>query len=193
MQWIVPKLSEQQFVIEATITVINVQSYPLVGGNWTVRFTTTGTADLIITAINGTTFGDSLPADLKFLELNDGNQTLTPEISGNSIIYRGYSSTAEGFERSLVLTSGEHHLEFRFGNSIAYANNTAGMGGTVGVSTCSSIFGGTWDGVNTCTITGSITVNSGETLAVPSGVNLVIANTSGNGTSNSGTDCHGSG
>ncbi|MGH9909268.1 MAG: Ig-like domain-containing protein, partial [Nitrososphaerales archaeon] len=125
MQWIVPKLSRQEFVIEAQISVINIQSYPVVGGNWTVRFTTTGTADLIITAVNGTTFGESSPDDLKFLELNDGTQTLTPEISDNSIIYRSYSSTAEGFEKSLVLTTGKHHLEFRFGNSIQYANNLA--------------------------------------------------------------------
>ena len=125
MQWIVPQLSEQIFVIEAQITIINVQSYPLVGGEWVVRFTTIGTADLIITGVNGTTFGESEPDDLKFLELNDGTQTLEVEIVGNSIIYRNYFSNAEGFERSLVLTAGEHHLEFRFGNDVQYAHNDA--------------------------------------------------------------------
>src|SRR3990170_8084199 len=125
MQWIVPQLSEQVFVIEAVITIITVQSFPMVGGEWVVRFTTTGTADLTITGIDGTTFGETEPDDLKFLELNDGTQTLTPEISGNSIIYRNYSSDAEGFERSLVLTSGEHHLEFKFGNDIEVAHNLA--------------------------------------------------------------------
>src|SRR3972149_754407 len=63
MQWIVPRLSEQTFVIEAVITIINVQSYPLVGGEWIVRFTTIGTADLIITGIDGTTFGEAEPDD----------------------------------------------------------------------------------------------------------------------------------
>src|SRR3972149_2663201 len=125
MQWIVPQLSEQVFVIEAVITIINVQSFPMVGGEWVVRFTTTGTADLTITGIDGTTFGEAEPDDLKFLELNDGTQTLSPEISGNSIIYRNYSSDAEGFERSLVLTSGEHHLEFKFGNDVEVAHNDA--------------------------------------------------------------------
>ena len=72
MQWIVPQLSEQEFDIEAEINIINVQSYPVVGGNWKVRFTTNGTADLIITASNGTTFGDALPADLQFLEVSNG-------------------------------------------------------------------------------------------------------------------------
>ena len=126
MQWIVPQLSEQVFVIEAAITIINVQSYPTVGGNWTVRFTTVGSGDLVITAIDGTTFGELLPADLKFLELNNGTHTLTPTIEGNSIIYHDYSSMVEGSETSQVLTAGQHHLEFRFGNDVKYANNLAG-------------------------------------------------------------------
>ncbi|MGQ0795552.1 MAG: hypothetical protein ACT4N5_05130, partial [Nitrosopumilaceae archaeon] len=125
MQWTVPQLSEQQFVIEAQITILNVQSYPVVGGEWIVRFTTVGTADLTITAINDTTFGETAPDDLKFLELNDGTQTLIPEISGNSIIYQNYSSDAEGFERSLVLTEGIHDLEFKFGNVVQFAHNHA--------------------------------------------------------------------
>ncbi|MFV9678124.1 MAG: hypothetical protein ACNYVW_10820, partial [Methanosarcinales archaeon] len=52
----VPLLSNQSFELEADITVINVQSYPAVGGNWTVRFETEGTANLTITAVNGTTW-----------------------------------------------------------------------------------------------------------------------------------------
>jgi hypothetical protein len=53
MQWIVPQLSEQEFEVEAEITIINVQSRPIVGGNWTVYFDTTGTADLTIKGIDG--------------------------------------------------------------------------------------------------------------------------------------------
>jgi hypothetical protein len=125
MQWIVPQLSEQEFEIEADIVIINVQSYPTVGGNWTVNFTTVGIADLTITGINGTTFGEAAPDDLKFLELNNGTHTLLPVIQGNSIIYYNYSSTQQGFEASKVFTPGKHHLEFKFGNDIAYANNEA--------------------------------------------------------------------
>ena len=125
MKWTVPQLSEQEFDIEADIQIINVQSYPSVGGKWKVRFTTNGTADLRITAIDGTTFGESLPDDLKFLELNNGTHTLTPVINGSTVTYYNYSSALEGFEESKVLTSGEHHLMFEFGNSIAYANNEA--------------------------------------------------------------------
>jgi hypothetical protein len=43
LEWVVPSLSEQIF--EVTITVLNVQSYPMVGGTWAVNFTTTGTEE----------------------------------------------------------------------------------------------------------------------------------------------------
>ncbi|MCV0431896.1 LamG domain-containing protein, partial [Nitrosopumilus sp.] len=125
MQWIVPQLSEQEFDIEADITIINVQSYPVVGGTWKVRFTTNGTADLIITASNGTTYGDALPDDLKFLELNNGTHTLIPEIVGESYVYRNYTSTEEGFEISRVMTPGKHHIMFQFGNDVMFAHNSA--------------------------------------------------------------------
>jgi len=134
IHWVVPQLSEQEFDVEADIVIINVQSYPTVGGNWTVNFTTVGTADLIITGINGTTFGEAAPDDLKFLELNNGTHTLSPIIQGNSIIYYDYSSTEQGFEVSKVLTSGKHHLEFKFGNNTAYAHNDATASTVVFVS-----------------------------------------------------------
>ncbi|MEX1148782.1 MAG: LamG domain-containing protein, partial [Nitrosopumilus sp.] len=125
MQWIVPQLSEQEFDIEADLEIINVQSYPAVGGTWKVKFTTNGTANLTITAINGTTFGTVSPDDLLFLELNNGTHKLNPIVNGNSITYYNYSSTAEGFEESEVLTPFKHHLMFQFGNKTAYANNSA--------------------------------------------------------------------
>ena len=111
MQWIVPQLSEQEFDIEADLEIINVQSYPAVGGNWKVKFTTNGTADLIITAFNGTTFGTESPDDLNFLELNNGTHKLNPIVNGNTITYYNYSSTEEGFEESQVLTPFKHHFD----------------------------------------------------------------------------------
>ncbi|PJC50230.1 MAG: hypothetical protein CO032_05900, partial [Nitrosopumilales archaeon CG_4_9_14_0_2_um_filter_34_16] len=125
MQWVVPQLSEQEFDIEADLEIINVQSYPAVGGTWKVKFTTNGTANLTITAINGTTFGTASPDDLLFLELNNGTHKLNPTFNGNSITYYNYSSTAEGFEESEVLTPFKHHLMFQFGNKTVYANNSA--------------------------------------------------------------------
>jgi len=58
LQWIVPELSTQEFEIIADIVIINVQSFPVVGGNWTVMFETIGQADLIITPFNGTKWFD---------------------------------------------------------------------------------------------------------------------------------------
>ncbi|MGH9909109.1 MAG: hypothetical protein ACRD32_00545, partial [Nitrososphaerales archaeon] len=127
MEWTVPQLSAQEFGVEADITIINVQSYPYVGGNWTVNFNTTGIADLTITGILGTTFGETEPDDLKFLELNNGTHTLYPiiNLTANSITYHNYTSTYTGFEASHVMTPGDHHLMFTFGNDVAYADNFA--------------------------------------------------------------------
>ncbi len=64
------------------LDILNVQSYPTVGGNWTVMFETTGEANLTIIAVDGTTFAEvpdnsSTVNDLQFLELRRGNTTLT--------------------------------------------------------------------------------------------------------------------
>jgi hypothetical protein len=127
MEWNVPQLSEQEFGVEADITIINVQSYPVVGGNWTVYFNTTGTADLTIQGILGTTFGNDLPDDLKFLELNNGTHTLLPivNLTENTITYHNYTSNYTGFEASKVLTPGDHHLMFTFGSDVGFAHNFA--------------------------------------------------------------------
>ena len=80
--------------------------------------------DLIITAVNGTTFGTEAPDDLS-LELNNGTHKLNPIVNGNTITYYNYSSTEIGFEESTVLTPFGHHLMFQFGNQTAFAHNSA--------------------------------------------------------------------
>jgi len=57
IQWITPHLSNETYEID--ITIINVQSYPTVGGNWSVIFNTTGQANLTIRAVNGTTWSNT--------------------------------------------------------------------------------------------------------------------------------------
>ena len=96
---------------EADLTIKNPQSYPAVGGNWTVMFNTTGTADLWITAVNGTEFNK----DLMFLEVGCGNETLNYELINNSIFVGNYECSETGTGTGKVLTSGKHHLKFRFG------------------------------------------------------------------------------
>ncbi len=113
-----------------SITIIDIQSYPTVGGNWTVRFTTNGTANLTITAVNGTTWSDSdEDEDLRFLEVKCGEDVLSYDWVGNSIFIADYSCNETGYEVSRVLTSGKHTLEFRFGDQTKYAHNYAGYEG----------------------------------------------------------------
>ncbi|NOQ37759.1 hypothetical protein GQ472_02615, partial [archaeon] len=128
IEWIVPQLSNDTYEID--LTILNIQSYPTVGGNWTVRFETAGTSDLTITAINGTYFG----TDLEFLEIKCGTQILDYLIVDNSIFIENYTCNETGHEVSKVLTSGKHHLKFRFGNITKYAHNDA-----------SSPFNSTWN------------------------------------------------
>src|SRR5688572_18043772 len=46
------------------------------------------------------------------------------------------------------------------------------VGGTLDQSLCESDLGGAWT-PDTCTITSTVTINSGETLRIPSGIALV--------------------
>ena len=108
------------------ITIINVQSYPVVGGQWTVMFTTIGTANLTITAVNGTTWSYSDEThDLKFLELRCGDEALEYEWINNSVFIANFSSDETCYETSKVLTTGIHTLVFQFGDDISFANNLA--------------------------------------------------------------------
>ncbi len=124
--WNVPQLSNQSFEIEADITVINVQSYPTVGGNWGVEFRTVGCANLTITAVDGTTWSNAdEEGDLQFLEIKCGDQTLNYEWINDSVFIEDYSCNLTGHEVSKVLTPGTHTLQFRFGSDTEYAHNWA--------------------------------------------------------------------
>ncbi len=106
------------------ITVLNQQSYPIVGEYWTTQFVTSGTHDLIITAINDTSFWGSSP-DISFVELYNGNTKLVPLIIDNKIIFPDYSSDGTGYLKVKVHTTGVHNLKLEFGSSVSYANNNA--------------------------------------------------------------------
>lgn len=124
IEWIVPHLSNQTF--EITIKILNVQSYPMIGGNWTVEFETIGKSDLKIRPINGTTWSDSYKTeDLKFLKVMCGNTEMNYQIEGEYVIIKDYECFEKGIEKSLVLTGGKHHLEFEFGGIKDYAHNYA--------------------------------------------------------------------
>ena len=110
-------------IFEFGITIITVQSYPAVNGNWTVEFTTVGTANLTVTAMNNTEFGK----DLKFLKLKCGNNILTTELTDGVIFVENYTCDEIGYEVSKVLIAGKHTLEFRFGDDVEYAYNQVGQ------------------------------------------------------------------
>ena len=89
-------------------------------------FNTIGTADLTITAVNGTTWSNNDEShDLKFLEIRSGNETLDYEWINNSVFIANYSSNETGYEISKALTTGIHALMFSFGDDVAFANNLA--------------------------------------------------------------------
>ena len=117
---------------QGRITILNQQSYPSVDGHWIVRFTTKGTHDLIITAVDGTTFGVEAPSDIEFVELSAGNGdsviTTPPLTEGDTITFPNYSSETEGYLKLLIHTPGSHHLRFQFGSDVSYAQNTASVG-----------------------------------------------------------------
>ena len=108
------------------ITIINVQSYPVIGGTWTVMFTTVGSGNLTITAMNGTTWSNNdSDHDLKFLELSCDNETLNYSWIDRSVFIENFSSNGTCYETSQVITSGIHTIMFIFGDDVAFANNLA--------------------------------------------------------------------
>jgi len=108
----------------AQVTILNVHSSPTINGNWTVRFTTKGTANLTITAVQGTLFG----RDLKFLTLKCGNTVLNATYANNKITYPNYACQHQtSYEISQVKTPGEHVLRFDFGGATDHAYNLVNL------------------------------------------------------------------
>src|SRR3989338_3433445 len=126
--WYVPQLSEQNFSVEISLTILTLQSYPVVNSNWTVLFNTTGTAVLAIRASNGTTWSNDLNStgtDLTFLELKCGTAIQNYQWLNNSVLISNYQCNETSQEISKVLTIGVHTIEFTFGNITKYAYNLA--------------------------------------------------------------------
>jgi len=109
---------------EIEIEILNVQSYPMLGGNWTVRFNTTGVANLSISVFNGTTWDiEKGDFDLQFLDLRCGENSVDYTLNSGEVFVENYSCERTGFEISKVLTQKKHYLKFEFGDQVAYAYN----------------------------------------------------------------------
>jgi len=121
----------------AYITIIDLQSYPTVGGNWTVRFNTTGVANLTISAANGTTFGTGVPDDLEWLVLKCGLADVNASFNGSHVFYEDWNCSDLGYHTVHVLTPGSHYQNFVFGDDIGFAQNWAKSGTVYNCSSCS--------------------------------------------------------
>ena len=124
LEWNTPHTSNQTFEIE--LTILNVQSYPVVGDNWTVQFNTTGVANLTIAAFNGTSWSQNATVeDLEFLELRCGEELVNYTWVDGEVRVENYTCNETSGENSQVLTTGSHHINFTFGDQSASAHNWA--------------------------------------------------------------------
>jgi hypothetical protein len=111
---------------ETSIEIINVHSDPVVGGQWSVYFTTIGTSDLKITAFNGTQWSnENEDYDLRFLEIKCGDQTLNYEWQDGSVIVKDFNCNENAHETVKVISHGVHTLQFEFNGQTVYAYNYA--------------------------------------------------------------------
>lgn len=152
------------------ITIINIKSYPNLGGQWVVYFNTTGTADLTVSGFNGTHFDQ----DLNFVEIKCGDTVMNATKGANNYTVRDYycADGVNGTEISTVATTGPHTLEFRFGDSVGYAYNQASCTVFLGSALITA--------VTACTTTGgrnlNLTANVVTTDATAGCVNITGVN-----------------
>ena len=119
--------STQAEEIMPSIEILNVQSYPKKGGNWTVQFQVRGTADLQISSADGTTWSNEecLTCDLRFDSLQNETTEFKPIWKNESIFITNFSSSTVVEETAVVHTLGKHVLQFSFGDDTVYAYNDA--------------------------------------------------------------------
>jgi len=144
IEWHVPSLSSQTY--ELSITILNPYAYLRDNENWTVEFSTTGNADLVISSTNAK--WQEIKTDLqgfdemKFLEIKCGDNSLENKLkiidsSGtvynyNSLTERdsvkpvkflieNYACNETGHFENHMLKAGYAILQFDFGSQTAYA------------------------------------------------------------------------
>jgi len=114
ISWITPHLSEQEFILEFDITVINPWESGISGGDWIVYFNTTGTGTLNITK-------DELSNQvLTFNYIKCGDTILYSSMSEYSYILEDYScsETAEISHTIGQMPMEIFGMQFDFGNDI---------------------------------------------------------------------------
>ena len=107
-----------------SILVLNQQSYPEVGGPWTVRFVAWGAHDLAVSGAEGTTVGAG--GDVSFVGLRDGaGRHVEPAHDGGRLVFAGYEGGGTSELTVRVNTPGPHALLLGFGGDEALARNNA--------------------------------------------------------------------
>ena len=106
------------------IKILNIQSYPVVGGSWITNFQTLGEADLKITPFNGTLF----EKDLEFTSLKCGDKIIEPtELTDLYVKFDNYYCFSESYFEVKVISSGVHTIRFEFGSEVGYSYNNASL------------------------------------------------------------------
>ncbi len=104
--------------------MLNQQSYPEVGGLWTVRFEVRGAHDLAVSGAEGTVVGET--GDVSFAWLRDaGGRDAAPARDGDRLVFAGYGGGGVSELAVRVNTPGPHALLLQFGGSEALARNYA--------------------------------------------------------------------
>jgi hypothetical protein len=165
------------------VTVLNLHSHPQAGDDWTVDFTTVGTADLKITPADQATIDED-----QFTSLFCGSEDRTAQATVNptthEISFPGWScdnEVATVVHKTLV--TGHHHLTFDFGGIQAEAFNAAvSWDGGAGTSNWFDALNWSNDLVPTAAddvvISSNVTVNYNTTVAYTV-LSLTLGNSGG--------------
>lgn len=132
------------------LSIVNPETHPHEGKNWTVFFYTTGTADLNVYPLNKSTVDD-----LDFVYLICKDKKLSPKFDNKSILHFD-NWQCDGLAALVykVKQSGNHNFKFKFGNKIGLANNSSNV--TYDYSASSSVSRMAYEGKDNAT---SVPVN----------------------------------
>ncbi|HPM08382.1 MAG TPA: hypothetical protein PKX30_00995, partial [Candidatus Pacearchaeota archaeon] len=132
------------------LSIVNPETHPHEGKNWTVFFYTTGTADLNVYPLNKSTVDD-----LDFVYLICKDKKLSPKFDNKSILHFD-NWQCDGLAALVfkVKQSGNHNFKFKFGNKIGSANNSSNV--TYDYSASSSVSRMAYEGKDNAT---SVPVN----------------------------------
>ncbi len=102
--------------------VLNPKSYPQVGGHWTVDLDLSSGGNLVVTAVDGTYFGD----DIGFARMyGQDNADAQPSYQDDGTVRFDDIAAGSWHFEVVVYTAGRHDMIFKLGDSTAHASNNA--------------------------------------------------------------------